>query len=81
MEANLGDVILAGVGCGVFSYDVAQKWQIMGEEIQPDKQRYEQYRKYYAQYKNLYRSLKANMKEIAALTKWEGGRSNGKFQR
>lgn len=69
VEANLGDVILAGVGCGLFSYDVAKQWQIMGEEIWPDEKCHKIYRRYYSQYKNLYRSLEFNMKEMAALTR------------
>lgn len=75
VEANLGDVILAGVGCGLFSYDVAQKWQIMGEEVQPDQQQHKQYRQYYDQYKNLYHSLEPNMREVSALAKQKGGES------
>lgn len=65
VEANLGDVILAGVGCGLFDYEAAKQWQVMGEPVLPDPVRHEEYERCYRRYQNLYESLKGPMREAA----------------
>lgn len=67
VEANLGDVILAGIGTGLLNYKAVEKWQTLDEPVRPDRKTHEVYNKYYRIYKSLYKNLKGNMKEISKL--------------
>lgn len=67
VEANLGDVILAGIGTGLLDYEAVEKWQTLDEPVCPNMKTHEVYNKYYRIYKSLYKNLKGNMKEISKL--------------
>lgn len=64
VEANLGDVILAGVGTGCFTYDDVRKWQVFDEKVMPNPDAHELYNKYYKFYHSVYQHLKDDMKEL-----------------
>lgn len=64
VEANLGDVILAGVGTGCLTYEDAGKWQLFDEKVQPNPAAHELYNKYYKLYHSVYKHLKDDMKEL-----------------
>lgn len=66
VEANMGDVMLAGIGTGLLTYEEVQKWQVLDDKIMPIKENHEKYNEYFRLYKSIYRSLKQDMK---ALTK------------
>ena len=38
VEANMGDVMLAGIGTGVLTYEEVKKWQVLDEKIMPDEE-------------------------------------------
>jgi xylulokinase len=67
VEANLGDVYLAGVGTGVMDYSDIKRQVILNKSVEPDPRRQKVYASYYQQYKSLYESLKGNMQEMALL--------------
>jgi xylulokinase len=71
VEANLGDVFLAGVGTGTLEYEALRSWVRFGDEIMPDPKRHAIYTKYFEQYKRLYENTKYNMQDIAELAKSE----------
>lgn len=66
-EANLGDVMLAGIGTGLLSYEDVKKWQVLDEKIMPNKQNHEKYNEYYKVYKSVYGNLKDDMKRLTKL--------------
>lgn len=67
VEANLGDVMLAGIGTGILSYEEVKKWQVLDEKIMPDEKNHEIYNRYYKVYQSIYQNLKADMKELSQL--------------
>ena len=69
VEANLGDVILAGVGTGLLDYSKVKDWQVLGDKIMPNKKAHEIYSKYYKLYHSIYAHLKEDMEQIAELGK------------
>lgn len=64
VEANMGDVILAGIGTGLLTYEEVEKWQVLGEKIMPDMEKHGVYNRYYEKYHEVYKSLKGTMKGI-----------------
>ena len=68
VEANMGDVMLAGIGTGLLTYDEVKTWQVLDKPIEPDPERHAQYDRYFAVYKSIYRDLKDDMKSLSALT-------------
>lgn len=74
VEANLGDVILAGVGTGILSYDQVRNWQVLGEKIMPNQEAHELYNRYYKLYHSIYAHLKDDMAQIAKLGNENAGR-------
>lgn len=66
VEANLGDVILAGIGTGCLTSGQVKKWQTMGKEIPCNEERHEIYNKYYAAYRSVYEDLKGDMAQMAS---------------
>jgi len=68
VEANMGDVMLAGIGTGLLSYDDVKKWQVLDKKIMPNKQNHERYNDYYKVYKSIYKNLKDDMKTLTSLT-------------
>ncbi len=66
-EANLGDVMLAGLGTGILNVDDVQQWQVLGEPVQPDQERHETYNDYYRLYRKLYQDLTGDMHELTEI--------------
>ncbi|MCI9341282.1 MAG: hypothetical protein HFG94_11635, partial [Dorea sp.] len=64
VEANMGDVMLAGIGTGILTYEEVKKWQVLDEKIMPDEENHKKYNEYFRLYKNIYRHLKEDMKEL-----------------
>ncbi len=64
-EANMGDVILAGIGTGTLTYEDVKKWQVLDEKIMPDAKNHETYNQYFNIYKSMYENLKKNMKQLS----------------
>lgn len=69
VEANLGDVILAGVGAGVLTYEDAASWQVLGERVHPDPGTKKVYDGYYKIYRSAYEHLVPDMKALSALNR------------
>ncbi len=69
VEANMGDVMLAGIGTGLLTFDEAKKWQIMDEKIEPNMEKHKIYSAYYEVYKSSYHHLQSDMKELSRLVK------------
>jgi xylulokinase len=67
IEANFGDVILAGIGTGTISLDQAMTWVEFSEPVLPNKKNTEIYNRYFKQYKSIYENLKPNMTEISVI--------------
>ena len=67
IEANLGDVILAGIGTGVLTYEEVRKWQTMDEKILPDPENHKRYTQCYQLYRSIYNHLKEDMKKASAI--------------
>lgn len=67
VEANLGDVMLAGLGAGVLTLDDVKSWRVLGEEVTPDPQAHARYNRYYELYRGIYQDLKGKMAEIDQL--------------
>ncbi|MDF2612144.1 MAG: hypothetical protein K0R92_3618 [Lachnospiraceae bacterium] len=67
VEANMGDVMLAGIGTGLLSYEDVKKWQVLDKKIIPNEKNHEIYKQYYKVYKSIYQNLKEDMKDISKL--------------
>jgi xylulokinase len=67
IEANFGDIILAGIGSNVMGYEVIDQWLRFEERVAPDPDNHRIYSEYFAQYKSLYKSLKGNMRDLSKL--------------
>lgn len=67
VEANMGDVMLAGIGTGILSFEEVKSWQILDEKIMPNKENHEIYNKYYEVYQSSYQNLKGDMKKLSDL--------------
>ncbi|PGY12299.1 xylulokinase [Bacillus sp. OV166] len=68
VEANMGDVMLAGIGTGLLSYEDVKKWQVLDEKIMPNKENHRKYNDYYHVYKSIYQNLKSDMKTLTRLS-------------
>lgn len=68
VEANMGDVMLAGIGTGLLSYEDVKQWQVLDEKIIPNKQNHQIYNEYYKVYKSVYNNLKQDMKQLTVLS-------------
>ena len=69
VEANMGDVMLAGIGTGLLTFEEAKKWQIMDEKIEPDMEKHKVYSSYYEIYQSAYHHLQSDMKALSRLIK------------
>lgn len=67
VEANMGDVMLAGIGTGLLTYEDVKKWQVLDHKIMPNPQNHEKYNEYYRVYKSVYHHLKPDMKTLTTL--------------
>ena len=69
-QAPLGDALVAGVATGLIKdYSVIHDWIKYDDSIYPNKKNHEIYNKYFKLYKDLYVSLKENMKELSNISK------------
>jgi len=70
VEAPLGDALLAGLGTGLFdSPEVLSDWLEYREPFQPDRKNKKIYDQLFIQYKEIYKNLKENMKNIGDITR------------
>lgn len=70
IEAPLGGAFMAALGSGcIKDYTEIKNWVEMESPIEPDKIHHEQYKKYYALYKELYLNLKEIMAKRTELLK------------
>lgn len=67
VEANMGDVMLAGIGVGLLTYEQVQSWQVLDEPVTPIAANHERYNRYFAAYKSIYAHLKDDMATLTAL--------------
>lgn len=67
-EANLGDVMMAGIATGEVTIDEVKKWQVLDEKIMPNPDNKSLYDEYYQLYRKLYGDLEENMSILADLT-------------
>ena len=67
MEATLGDVILAGTGLGLFTFEEAKSWQTFAEPVRPDPETVRIYEEYYQIYRALYPALRTQMAALSEL--------------
>lgn len=67
-EANMGDIMLAGIGTGLLTFDEVKKWQVLDEKIMPDKENHKLYEKYFRLYKEFYYSMKNCMGKLSGLS-------------
>ncbi len=67
VEANMGDVMLAGIGTGILTFEDVKKWQVLDKKILPDDKNHQIYNRYYKTYQSIYQSLKADMKDMSLL--------------
>ena len=68
-EANMGDVMLAGIGTNLLTYEDVKKWQVLDEKIMPNQENHQKYTAYYNVYKSVYKNLKQDMKTLTDLSK------------
>jgi len=68
VEANMGDVMLAGIGTGLLTYEDVKKWQVLDKKIMPDQENHAKYNEYYHAYKSVYQHLKDDMKTLTKLS-------------
>ena len=66
VEANLGDVMLVGLGTGLLTRDELKTWQVLDEGTPPDPAAHEKYNRLYAIYRDVYRNLKNDMAALSA---------------
>ena len=64
VEANLGDVILAGIGTDCLTFDDVRKWQLFDEKVLPNPDTHQLYNKYYKLYHSVYKHLNEDMKAL-----------------
>ena len=67
VEANLGDVMLAGLGTGLLNFEDIKKWSVLGDKILPNAENHKKYNKLYKIYRNIYLNLKEDMKELSEI--------------
>ena len=65
VEAIMGDVMLAGIGPGLLTYEQVREWQVLDAPVKPDPAAHGLYDKYFATYKSIYAHLKDDMKALS----------------
>ncbi len=68
VEANMGDVMLAGIGTGLLTYEQVKTWQVLDQPIMPDPVCHAQYNRCFEVYKSIYQHLKNDMKALNHLS-------------
>ena len=66
VEANMGDVILAGIGTGILSYEKVKKWQVLDEKS-CRMRRIMKIQSIFKLYHSIYQNLKEDMKKLTKL--------------
>ncbi|MFV0413923.1 MAG: FGGY-family carbohydrate kinase, partial [Oscillospiraceae bacterium] len=61
VEANLGDVMLAGLGTGLLAIEDIKKWNVLDEKIAPIAENHRRYNHSYGLYRQIYQDLKGTM--------------------
>ena len=67
-EANLGDVMLAGLATDTLTVDEVQKWQVLGDKIEPRAEQHATYNDYYKLYRKLYDDLGDDMHTLSLIS-------------
>lgn len=67
VEANLGDVMLAGLGTGCLTLEELRGWRTRAEPVRPNPEASAVYDRYYRIYRALYGDLKGEMRELSRL--------------
>ena len=67
VEANMGDVMLAGIGTGLLTFEDVKKWQVLDKKIIPNDENKKKYDQYYKLYRSVYENLKQDMKSISGI--------------
>jgi len=67
-EANLGDVMLAGLATDTLTVDEVQKWQVLGDKIEPRAEQHAIYNDYYKLYRKLYDDLGDDMHTLSLIS-------------
>lgn len=67
-EANLGDVMLAGLATETLTLSQVKNWQVLGEKVEPDPKRHKIYNEYFALYRKLYDDLNDDMSTLTKLS-------------
>ncbi|WP_341778762.1 FGGY-family carbohydrate kinase [Levilactobacillus sp. HBUAS70063] len=67
-EANLGDVMLAGLATDTLTVDEVQKWQVLGDKVEPRAEQHATYNKYYQLYRKLYDDLGDDMHTLSLIS-------------
>lgn len=63
----MGDVMLAGIGVGLLTYEDVKKWQVLDEKIMPNPEHHAIYDQYYSVYRATYEQLKDTMKILSRM--------------
>ncbi|MEG0288728.1 MAG: FGGY-family carbohydrate kinase [Carnobacterium sp.] len=66
-EANLGDVMMAGIATGEVGIEDVKKWQVLNEKIMPNPDNKRLYDEYYGLYRKLYTDLEEDMSILSDL--------------
>ncbi len=69
VEANIGDVMLAGIGTGLLTFEDVKKWQVLDKKIMPNADNHKQYNEYFKLYKSFYHNMKDDMKSMSEILK------------
>lgn len=67
VEANLGDVMLAGVGTGLVSWEEVKTWKVMDKKVYPNEKAHSIYNQLYPVYRSSYLHLKSDMDSLAKI--------------
>ncbi|CDZ23175.1 hypothetical protein CCDG5_0024 [[Clostridium] cellulosi] len=67
VEANLGDVMLAGLGTGLLTREDLKKWQVLDKKITPNPEAHAKYNEYYKMYRDLYGHLREDMARMTQI--------------
>nr|SFZ86972.1 Xylulose kinase [Loigolactobacillus rennini] len=75
-EANLGDVMLAGLATKALTISDVQKWQVLGDPVVPNTDRHNIYNQYYQLYRKLYQDLRSDMSMLSKIEEVGGNEEN-----
>lgn len=67
VEANLGDVMLAGLGTATVTLEELKQWQMLGAELAPNPEAHAKYDEYYKIYRRIYEHTRGDMAALDAI--------------